>query len=330
MQDCREKLLKELEILIQVLDVDDESYASNEIVKIISNFEIIERSTDIAVVDDINEKILKRYSACLSLDGKSNKTIYQYLRACRKLLETVDKPFTEMGTYDIRFHLAMEKDRGISNISLENNRAFLSSFFQWLTDEELIPKNPVLKINTIKCKEEVKLPYSEVEIDLLRTSCITKKERAIVELLLSSGIRVSELTSMKIEDIDFQNLTVKVVEGKGNKERMTYTTPLAAKHIKDYLQARSEDGEYLFYNRAHEPLNSGGVRYILNALAERAGVKHVHPHRFRRTFATNLAKRGMDIQDIQALLGHKKIETTLKYVCLDTQKVQASYKKYMS
>lgn len=329
MKDCREKLLKELEVLIQTIDVSNTFLISNSIIKTLANYEIIERTTEIIPVDNINEKLLKRYAACLSIDGKSEKTIYQYVRICKKLLEVVDKPFTEIGTYDIRYYLALEKERDISNISLENCRAYLSTFFQWMTDEELITNNPVLKIKTIKSPEEIKLPFSDVEIDALRGACITKKERAIVELLLSSGVRVSELANMKIQDIDFQALKVKVVEGKGGKGRMTYTTPVSAKHVKDYLQDRKEDGDYIFYNKDHEPLKPGGIRYILNMLAQRANVQNVHPHRFRRTFATNLAKRGMDIQDIQQLLGHKSLQTTLTYVCTDEQKVESSYRKYI-
>lgn len=329
MKDCREKLLRDLEVLIKTIDTTDAFMVTNSIVKTLSNYEIMERCTEVVPVDNLNEKLIKRYSACLTLDGKSEKTIYQYVRACRKLLDVIEKPFTEMGTYDIRFHLALEKERGVSNVSLENTRAYLSTFFQWMTDEELIPKNPVLKINTIKCPEEVKLPFSDVEIDALRGACVTKKERAIVELLLSSGVRVSELTNMKVKDIDFQALKVLVVEGKGGNGRKTYTTAVSAKHIQDYLTDRKENGEYIFYNKDHKPLNAGGVRYILNVLAERAGVENVHPHRFRRTFATNLAKRGMDIQDIQILLGHKNIETTLTYVYSESKKVEASYKKYI-
>ena len=324
MKDCREKLLKDLEVMLEQ-KLDD---YTNAIIKILANYEIIERSTEIIPVDNENERILKRYAACLSIDGKSKGTIYQYIRSCKRLVETVNKPFTEMGAYDVRFYLALEKERGNSNVSIENQRANLSAFFQWLTDEELIPKNPITKIKPIKCKDEIKLPFSDIELDELRSACKTKKERAIIELLLSSGIRVSELTEMKIKDINFSTLAVHVVNGKGDKERMTYTTEVSAKHLTNYLNDKPI-GENLFYNKNNQVLEPGGVRYILNTLAKRAGVENVHPHRFRRTFATNLAKRGMDIQDIQALLGHSNIETTMSYVCIDNEKVKSAYRKYI-
>ena len=329
MTDYRERLTNELEVLLQTLDVDDIPMISDGFVKILSQYEVTERCTDIIVLDDENEKLLKRYKACLSIDGKSKNTISQYIRECKKLADMLGKPYTEMGTYDIRYYLATEKDRGISNVSLENSRAYISAFFQWLTNEEIIPKNPTLKIKTIKCKKELKQPFSDVEIDALKGACKTAKERAIIELLLTSGIRVSELCGMKVKDIDFQTLEVHVVEGKGDKERMTYITAVSAKHIKDYLDQRKEDGEYLFYNKNHEPLKPGGVRYILETIGKKAGVGNVHPHRFRRTFATGLANRGMRVQDIQALLGHSRIETTMAYISKDTNKVKMAYNQYI-
>ena len=329
MADCREKLVREVEILLQTLDVDEAGMIADGFVKILADYDVTERCTDLALLDDVNEKLLKRYSACLLIDGKSEKTIYMYVRQCRKLSEVIQKPFTEMGTYDIRYFLALEKERGISNVSLENARAYIMAFFQWLTDEEVIPKNPCSKIKTIKFTDEIKKPFTTVEIDSLRSACTSKKERAIVEMLLSTGVRVSELAKMKAEDIDFRDLEVHVVNGKGGKQRDTYTTQVAAKHLQAYLTEDPDHGEYLFYNRSNERLDSGGIRYILKELGKRAGVEHVHPHRFRRTFATDLANRGMDIQDIQELLGHSKIETTMAYVCRDKQKVKAAYKKYI-
>lgn len=330
--DYREKLTKDLEVLFQsLINVQADSFmVSNQIVKTLADYEITGRCTEVVPVDDMNNKLLKRYSACLRIDGKSEKTIYQYIRACNKLSEVITKPFTEMDTYDIRYFLAMEKERGISNISLENTRSFLSTFFQWLTDEEVIPKNPISKITTIKCHQEIKRPFTDVEIDALRSACRTEKERGIIELLLSSGIRVSELTNMKTSDIDFQTLTVHVVNGKGDKERITYTTPVCVSHLRAYISEKvGGDNEYLFYNNNHRPLKEGGVRYILKELGKRAGVNDCHPHRFRRWFGCELAKRGMPVQDIQELMGHENIETTMIYVSNDNQKVQASYRRYI-
>lgn len=327
--DYREKLLGEIQVFLETLDVDDMDRATNGIIKILSGYDVDKRCTDLALLDDGNDKLIKQYAACLSIDGKSKKTIYQYRRTCKLLSNAIGKPFTEMGPYDIRYFLATEKERGISNRSLENTRSYISAFFQWMTNEEIIQKNPVARITSIKYPEENRKPFSDLEVDALRGACITEKERAIVEVLLSTGVRVSELTSMMVKDIDYQTLAVHVVHGKGSKERYTYITPVALKHLKKYISSRTEEGGHLFYNAKHDPLEPGGIRYILNELGKRAGVENVHPHRFRRTFATGLANRGMKVQDIQILLGHSRIETTMTYIHQDAQKVQAEYNRYI-
>lgn len=329
MSDYRMRFIQGVEeALTSRYDPEEIALISNIVVKALSEYEITERCTDLVPQDDINEKLIRRYQACLLVDGKSKKTAYQYTRTARKLSDLIRKPFPEMGAYDVRFFLAIEKERGLSNSSLENTRANLSAFFQWLTDDEVIPKNPVSKIKPIKCPKEVKEAFSDVELDALRGSCKSVKERALIEMLISTGVRVSELASMEVRDVNLTNLYVHVVHGKGSKERITYITPVAAKHLTTYLRQRKEDGPALFYNKNHKPLGSDGIRHILNTIAKRAGVTNVHPHRFRRTFATNLAKRGMDIQEIQRLLGHSNINTTTVYVITDDGTVQAAYKKY--
>ena len=197
--------------------------------------------------------------------------------------------------------------------------------------DEVIEKNPMLRIKPIKYDDEIKEAFSDVEIDKLRTACISDKERALIEFLLSTGVRVTELCEMNVTDIDMRNLTVHVRHGKGGKERFTYTTAVAAEWLNRYLLNRQElTSNYLFCNANHERIRSGGIRFILNRIAKRAGVSNVHPHRFRRTFATGLANRGMDTREIQKLLGHSNINTTLEYICTDTEGVKASYRKYIA
>lgn len=302
---------------------------TDELIKALSDFSVIKECRELVTYDDIDYRILKRYCACLTIDGKSEKTIEQYYRTMTKLFEAIQKHFTNMNVYDIRLFLAYEKERGVSNRTLENTRCHISAFFQWLTQEELIDKNPCLVIKPIRYIDKVKKPFSSVEIDALRNACKNSKERAIMELLLSSGIRVSELTQMNVEDIDFDTLTVHVKHGKGSKERITYINDIAKLYLKKYLSERKVDGEGLFYNKKSNRLNNGGVRHILNVVAERAGVENVHPHRFRRTFATGLASRGMKIQDVKVLLGHTNVNTTMEYVCLDEEKTHISYRQYI-
>lgn len=330
-KDYRMSFVKDVEsVLVGRYGQKETAIISNIVVKALDSYEITERCTDLIPLDDTNERLIRKYRACLLVDGKSEKTIYQYTRTARKLADCIQKPFTEIGVYDIRFFLAMEQDRGVSARTRENTRANLSAFFQWMTDEDVIPKNPIAKLKPIKYQDEVKLPFSEVEIDMIRGACQSLKDRAIVEMLLSTGVRVSELAGMEIQDINITDMSVHVIHGKGAKERITYTTPVSLKHLQQYLEARKETGSHLFYNKDHKPLNNGGIRHILNQIANRAGVENVHPHRFRRTFATGLAKRGMDIQEIQKLLGHSDINTTMQYVCVDDTKVQSSYRRYIA
>lgn len=330
-KDYRMSLVRDVETaLVGSFTPEQIVMISSAVTKALSNYEITDRCTDLALLDDANEKLIKRYRACLMVDGKSEKTIYQYTRTIRKLSERIQKPFTEMGAYDIRFFLALEQERGVSGRTRENTRANLSAFFQWLVNDDIIPKNPIAKLKSIKYPDEVRQPFSDVEIDALRGACENLKERALIEMLLSTGVRVSELASMEVKDVNLNDLSVHVVHGKGAKERMTYTTSVSAKHLIAYLNNRDEKGTALFYNYRHEPLNAGGIRFVLSTISERAKVDDVHPHRFRRTFATGLAKRGMEVQKIQRLLGHSSINTTMQYITIDDTRIQAAYRQHIA
>ncbi len=331
-KDYRTQFIQSVEaaIIPVIGDRDLSDRVIREVTKALGDYEITERSTEVAIIDSTNERILKRYCACLLIDGKSEKTIMQYKRSAEKLADALHKNYPDMGVYDIRYFLACEKDRGVSNRTLENTRSNISAFFQWLTLEELIPKNPCLNIKPIKFQDKIRYPFSPVEIDGIRSACKNLKERAIVEVLLSSGIRVSELTALEKADIDFSALTLRVRHGKGDKERVTYITEVARLHLQKYMLARKDDGPLIFYNNRGERLLPNGVRFILKELERRSDIQNIHPHRFRRTFATGLASRGMDIQEIRILLGHSNINTTLEYVCTDEEKVGRSYKQFIA
>lgn len=313
-------------------------YPAEEVAKIVDiatnelyNYDLHEKCTDLVEYDDQNDRILKRYTACLVLDGKSEKTIYQYKRSITKLMESVGNiPFPKVGVYEIRYFLASEKQRGVSETTLRNQRANISAFFLWMFNEDLIPKNPCSVIKPPKKPNKVKKAFTEVELDALRSACKNMKERALLEMLLTSGVRVNELCEMEVSDIDFATLKVHVKHGKGNKERVTYINDLAVIHLKKYLLSRKIQSPHLFVNLYGEKLNPTGVRFLLREIGKRAEVTTVHPHRFRRTFATLLASRGMKIQEIQKLLGHANISTTLEYISTDDTSVQASYKQYIA
>lgn len=331
MTDYRNQLVSDVtESLVGKLDSSDIGIVSDEMVIALRDYEVTKRVTDLVTYDGYDEMVQKRYRACMIIAGKSPKTIEQYDRIVRKLFLTLQKHYTDMTVSDLRYFLAMEKSRGVSDRTLENTRVMISSFFTWLLDEELISKNPCHSIKPIRYEDKVRLPFSSVEIDAIRSACRNTKERAIVEFLLSSGVRVSELCSIRIEDVDFEKLSVKVLKGKGSKQRMVYINEVARKHLLNYLNNRETNGDYLFYNKKREPLKAGGVRHILKELEKRAEITNCHPHRFRRTFATGLSSRGMEIQEIARLLGHANVNTTLEYVHMSDEKIQNSYRRFIS
>lgn len=331
MKDYRMRFIKDAEAaLVQVLQPELVPMVSNIIIKALESYEITERCTDVAVMDHTNEKMMKRYSACLMIDGKSEGTIQMYHREIRRLSDAIQKPYTEMGTYDIRFYLATEKERGVSNRTLENTRAALSAFFQWMLLDDIIDKNPVASIRPIKSRSEIKEPFSDTETDALRSACDDAKKRAVIELLLSTGVRCSELTNLKLSDISTTDLTVRVRCGKGGKDRVTYMTPVCAKYVRQYLATRKDTEPWLLVNNRGNKMSASGIQHILKALGKKAGVSNVHPHRCRRTFATNLAKHGMEVQEIQRLLGHTDIGTTMIYVSVDDSTVRSAYNKYIA
>lgn len=273
-KDYRMSFIRSLEAgLVSILDEEQLHQVVGVAVRVLNDYEIMERCTELAPLDTANEKTLKRYCACLFVDGKSEKTIYQYRRAVQRLSDFLNKPFTEMGAYDIRYYLACEKERGVSSRSLENTRANLSAFFQWMTIEEIIPKNPIASIKPIKYVDEVRKPFSDTEIDKMRSSAKSFKERALIEFLLATGVRVSELSSMEVNDVNLLDYSVHVKNGKGGKERMTYITPVAVSHLEKYLNSRKNNGEALFYNQKGGVLCPGGIRHILRELSKRSGVK---------------------------------------------------------
>ena len=326
----KEKLLMDImEKLTARFDTDELGYISTTITKVLYDYEVTEKSTQLVLYDNYNERILKRYIACLFVDGKSKKTIDKYQHRLKAFSDFIGIPFDKVGTYDIRYYLASMKEKGLSDRTLENYRSYISAFYQWLTREDFIVKNPCDKINPIKYKEEIRKPFTETDIDKIRSHCTTIRNRALVEMLLSSGIRVAELSNLQISDIDFNSLSVHIREGKGAKERISYMTSVCAMHLKAYLLQRSDNNPALFVSdRKNQQLNPSGIRFILKSIEKASNIEDIHPHRFRRTFATNLAKRGMDVQTIARLMGHSDIQTTMIYVAMDDNKIISEYKKH--
>ena len=330
MSDYRYNIVKSVEeSLIGIVDTEQLHIISNVVTRVLNDYEVTERCTDLVIRDTNNERLIKRYCACLVIDGKSEKTIYQYRNALQAFDAMMGIDFAKVGAYDIRYYLAC-KTSVVSNRTLENTRSYLSSFFRWMVEEDIITKNPADKIKPVKYTEEVRLPFSDVELDSMRMACSGERDRAMLEMLVSTGVRLNELASMDIQDINFPALTVHVRHGKGGKERIVYMTSVAAKHLETYLKTRTDTDPALFLSRQHDRISRSGIWRAVKAIGKRAGVEDVHPHRFRRTLATGLAKKGMDIQDIQKILGHSNINTTMVYVASDNDKIHASYNKFIA
>lgn len=330
-KDCRSELVQKFqESLLLKYSSDEVAKIVDDLIIVLDGYDVSETCNALVRYDDENERVIKRYLACLLIDGKSDKTIELYQYTLLKMVNCLQMKVTDIGQYDIRMFLAYEKSRGISNSTLETTRACLSAFFQWMTAEEIIPKNPCSNIKPIKCPNKQRYPFSSVEVDSMRSACKTKRERALIEVLISSGVRVSELTALKLDDIDFARMKLYVRHGKGDKERTTYISEVARTHLSAYLKESDITSGLIFPNRTGGEMTANGLRKILKKLAQRANVENVHPHRFRRTFATGLADRGMPVQEIMRLLGHTNINTTMEYVYMNDEKVQISYKQYIA
>lgn len=327
----KDKLIRDIEIkLSETCPEIDRIRVMTCIISCLGEYEVSEKSTQLAErPQDVNDRILKRYSASLMLDGKSKGTIRQYLRMLRRLVDSSGKIFPELTANDIRLFLGNSKLNGSKNSYIENQRAYISAFFMWMKSEDIIDKNPCEKIKPIKCEKVRRLPYTEVQIDRMRSVCDTPIKRAILEVLLSSGVRCEELINLDISDIDIRNRTVLVRHGKGGKDRVTYMSELAAEHLERYLNTRTDTEVELFRGRRGGRYSStNAIEKLVKRIGKAAGVTDVHPHRFRRTFATNLYRRGMDIHEIQRLMGHSTIQTTLDYIYTDDTQLKAAYNKY--
>lgn len=294
----------------------------------LNNYEVQERCTDVAVPDISAESQLKKFIATKRIEGIADSTLRRYYEANLKLIQFLRKPLTEVTTYDLRFYLSYKREQGkVSNRTLDGMRRCYSSFFGWLAGEGLILRNPCVALKQIKYRKTVKKPYSAVELERLRKACETIRDLALVDVLYSTGCRVSEVSRLDIDDVDFDNLECRVL-GKGNKERIVYLSPVAAMNLREYLDTRRDGGECLFAGRGSRRISKNGIEALLKRLGRAAGVENVHPHRFRRTLATNLLDRGMNIQDVAAILGHADLKTTQIYCYISQSNVRVAYQKY--
>ena len=273
------------------------------------------------------DDLLDAYTAAMQIQGRSEKTIERYKYLIGRMMQDVNVPTRSITVYHLRQYLAKEKARGISDRTLEGTREVFSAYFNWLHREQLIDTNPTANLGAIKCPKKIKMTYSEIDIEKMKFCCKTLRDRAIISFLMSTGCRISEMTKLNRDDVDLANLECTVL-GKGNKERAVFLDSVTGMLIRDYLNQRKDDSPALFLSKRKKRLTAGGVRAMMVRLAKASTVEHVHPHKFRRTLATSLIRHGMPIQEVAAILGHDKLDTTMQYVVLDKTDVKNSYRKY--
>ncbi|MCL2380491.1 MAG: tyrosine-type recombinase/integrase [Treponema sp.] len=271
-------------------------------------------------------KAYRMFFVSKKIEGLSAASLKYYAVILRQFSVFIRKPLPAIAADDIRFYLA---SKSVSPTTLNNERRVLSSFFGWLCNEEYIPKNPMLKIKSIKEQKKIKEPLSASDIEELRDTCKTLRDKAIVEILLSTGMRVSELCKSNKADVDLSKGEI-LVTGKGNKQRICYINAAAKKRLTDYLKSRNDNHEALFLSwNNNRRLQNGGVELLIRGMGNSAGIKKTHPHRLRRTAATIALKRGMPIEQVQIMLGHEKIDTTMRYAITADEAVRHAHSKYM-
>lgn len=279
-----------------------------------------------------NVKLLGLFIASKRLEGCSDKTLKYYQTTILRLFEKVDIHVTHIKTDDLRNYLSdYQKLRQCSKSNIDNIRRILSSFFAWLEDENYIIKSPVRRIHKIKSGKTVKETYTDEALEIMRDQCGCLRDLALIDLLASTGMRVGELVRLNKADIDFENREC-IVFGKGSKERPVYFDARTKIHLKNYLESRTDNNPALFVSllQPFKRLEISGIEIRLRKLGKKLGIAKVHPHKFRRTLATRAIDKGMPIEQVQRLLGHAKIDTTMEYAMVNQNNVKISHRKYIS
>lgn len=254
-----------------------------------------------------------------------------YRKTIDTMLTGIGKSAQQITTEDLRKYLTdYQTEHQSSRVTIDNIRRILSSFFSWLEDEDYIVKSPVRRIHKVKTAKVVKDTYTDEAMELMRDNAPTSRDLAMIDLLASSGMRVGEMVTLNREDINFGEREC-VVLGKGNKERLIYFDARTKIHLQNYLDSRADSNPALFVSlrTPHERLQIGGVEVRLRNLGQKLNIPKVHPHKFRRTLATTAIDKGMPIEQVQQLLGHQKIDTTMHYAMVKQQNVKMAHRKYI-
>ena len=282
-------------------------------------------------IEQENIKILDAFISAKNIEGCSEKSLKYYRTTIEAMLATIGKGVLHVTTEDLREYLAnYQEEKKSSKVTIDNIRRILSSFFTWLEDEDYILKSPVRRIHKVKAATVVKETYSDEELEVMKDACDNPRDLALIDMLASTGMRVGELVLLNREDINFEEREC-IVFGKGSKERIVYFDAGTKIHLQEYLDGRTDDNEALFVSlRApYDRLQIGGIEVRLRNLGEKLELSKVHPHKFQRTLATTAIDKGMPIEQLQRLLGHQRIDTTLQYAMVKQSNVKLAHRKYI-
>lgn len=300
--------------------------------QVLSNFNLPDRSEQISdQAHQQNTKLVNLFIAAKKVEGCSANTLKYYSNTINKMLSSIQKNIRDIQTDDLRFYLSTyQTNHNSSKVTLDNIRRILSSFFSWLEDEDYILKSPVRRIHKVKATQIVRETLTDEHLEQLRDQCSHPRDLAIIDLLISTGIRVGELVNLDRTDINFAEREC-IVLGKGDKERRVYFDAKTKIHLQQYLNSRTDFNPALFVTRQApwSRLSIAGVERFLTKLGTKSEIEHVHPHKFRRTMATMAIEKGMPIEQVQKLLGHTKIDTTLHYAIVNQENVKLAHRRYI-
>lgn len=293
--------------------------------------EILEYERKEAEIENNNLKLTEFFLAAKRVEGCSEKSLKYYKSTIEMMLETLGKRIQEIETNDLREYLTnYQQEKKSSRVTIDNIRRILSSFFSWLEDEDYILKSPVRRIHKVKAASIVKETYTDEALENMRDNCDNIRDLALIDILASTGMRVGELVLLNREDINFAEREC-VVFGKGDKERIVYFDARTKIHLQNYLNSRVDSNNALFVSlRApYDRLKIGGIEVRLRELGKQLDIPKVHPHKFRRTLATMAIDKGMPVEQLQRLLGHRRIDTTMQYAMVKQSNVKLAHKKYI-
>lgn len=324
-EEVKSEILRQM---LPYLNNEQLSALQNAVDHAFKDVEIVPGQEEITVEED---RSLESFITAKRIEGCSEKTLRYYRDTIVSMISATGKQPRQIMTEDLRTYLTnYQTERGSSKVTIDNIRRILSSFFSWLEDEDFIVKSPVRRIHKVKTAKVIKDTYTDEALELMRDNCGSTRDLAIIDLLASSGMRVGEMVSLNREDINFNEREC-VVFGKGNKERLVYFDARTKIHLQNYLDSRRDSNPALFVTlkAPYERLKIGGVEVRLRELGKRLNLPKVHPHKFRRTLATSAIDKGMPIEQVQQLLGHQKIDTTMHYAMVKQQNVKLAHRKYI-